>query len=431
MFFYLPEGLDLSFLPPLRRPAAEWFLHKLFIQKTHRKLKKNDFIKMHSKILIRFMGAPHYVKIIKSLIKHGIILKSANYVKGKHSYGYRLTDSFCCRKHHRLEVTNKPLMKKIIKRQTEREYFWSDIHFWLKMNMKNHLTITSQSFKHKEDMLSVQRIIDGDFFASVCQYGRFHTNITNLRKSLRNDLRLDGKKIVEMDISNSQPLMLFILAKDFISNKGKLSGINAYPVSKQHQDSIVDNTPPLCLHFCEEYNCIKNNKEDANSLPDDLCLYGTLCETGRLYEHLMTLMEVNSNKRNKFKKDCFKKIFYCRNEHQNNKWSKLFENEFPSVMQVIKELKKKDYRHAPQLMQRVESDFMIHRVCGRIKNEYPDMRIITIHDSILSAGANMAIIKKIMEEEFSKMGVYPKLKEPRWFPSDDEIKPLVYLMKEN
>ena len=109
----------------------------------------------------------------------------------------------------------------------------------------------------------------------------------------------------------------------------------------------------------------------------------------------------------------------------------MFENEFPTVMKVIRELKKKDYRHAPQLMQRVESDFMIHRVCGRIKNEYPEMRIITIHDSILSAGANMAIIKKIMEEEFSKMGVFPKLKEPRWFPSDDEIKPLVYLMKEN
>ena len=51
-------------------------------------------------------------------------------------------------------------------------------------------------------------IEDGYYHASVDDYGRFHTNITNLKRELRSVLRVSGRPFWELDIKGSQMLFL-------------------------------------------------------------------------------------------------------------------------------------------------------------------------------------------------------------------------------
>jgi hypothetical protein len=62
-----------------------------------------------------------------------------------------------------------------------------------------------------ESQVAVELIRAGEWRFDVDDYGRVHTNITNLKRSLRKYLSVRGRRLVNVDIASSQPLFLALL----------------------------------------------------------------------------------------------------------------------------------------------------------------------------------------------------------------------------
>ena len=64
---------------------------------------------------------------------------------------------------------------------------------------------------YRDDLFNCLRLKDRDFRFSTCAYGRVHTNVTNLAEYLRKYISINGQKLYELDIANSQPYFLALL----------------------------------------------------------------------------------------------------------------------------------------------------------------------------------------------------------------------------
>ena len=86
----------------------------------------------------------------------------------------------------------------------------------------------------------IRRIAEGDFFSIPDRYGRFHSNLTNLKKTLRPFLRYRDSELVNLDIANSQPMVFCLLLVNLLSNNGKLNNLIDYEFSESSNPYAID-----------------------------------------------------------------------------------------------------------------------------------------------------------------------------------------------
>ena len=109
------------------------------------------------------------------------------------------------------------------------------------------------------------------------------------------------------------------------------------------------------------------------------------------------------------KNELFKVLF--GSNHLKSRMKDVFKELFPSVAEVIRVHKTKDYRFLPRLLQNIEANFIINGVCRRLMVEMQDAPVYTIHDSILTIRPFVEPIRQIMVEEFARLGLTPTLHE--------------------
>jgi hypothetical protein len=203
--------------------------------------------------------------------------------------------------------------------------------------------------------------------------GRVFTNLTSLPRELRPYLRYEGKSLVEIDISNAQPLLL----------------IGDYPKDE-----------PERADFCK------------------------VVESGTFYEELDKPLKkpFGMQKRDLLKKAVYIQIFFGR-IYRNDKGEKIgliakaFAQQFPALDKIIDGIKENDYRALSRILQTREAKIMISRVIGRIMRDSPFF-VQTIHDSLLLLPENVEGAKEIMIEEFQKeLGVTPNIKTKGYGPT--------------
>jgi hypothetical protein len=401
MHVYIPEGLDLDFLPKQSIPAAQWFVASVYMQKTMRKLSKDSFVPMQSVILRRWMGNK-YKKLLSDLATKGIVECDNVKVIGRKSLGYRLTSHYRSQTHRRIVLSGHVMNKRLVAWKEEQECHWSNIHQKL-YKWLTQVELTCSPRRCPNQSLSITRIHDQDFFFKVDPYGRVHTNLTNLKGSLRKYLRVHDQPLVEIDLSNSQPLMLCVLANNLIRNNYKLESINSYlnfQTPKKQPNKHPPSHSPLCVPFLGT----------AKNTPD-LEEYQTLCEQGLLYEHLRQLTNTPGTEIKRLKKRVISRCLYCKNRDQDNDLFKTFERRFPTLGKVIRTVKREQgYRQLPRLLQRIEADLVIHRVCARLAYDYPEIPLYTIHDSIMTTAPNVDTVARVLKEECLTLGIAASLK---------------------
>ena len=204
---------------------------------------------------------------------------------------------------------------------------------------------------------SIQAIIDGYLDFTVDDFaGRVHTNFSRLKRELKRHLRIEGQRPVEIDIKNSQPTFLAIVA----------------------WQNAVD--------------------EPA---------YHTLCEQGRLYDWLA---EKGGWTRAYVKEELMAKAFFSKNRY-TNAVKRLFNAEFPGIAALIEKIKAKDHTKLAQVLQRAEAQYMIHGVCETIRKVRPNVPVVTIHDSILTAPDCVEYVLQTMRD-----GLQSIRSRPGWRP---------------
>jgi hypothetical protein len=309
--------------------------------------------------VLQQMYGKHYARYIEFLIDEGVIKLIANKQVGKTSRRYKLNLDFIRgEKIKRYYFYDKFLRKKIDSRKLEttftslldttilkevREKLVRDLDFVsldcqksLKYLLSIKNNITSESFI--KNFLSITNIDNKEIFFKFDGYGRFHTNFTILKKYIRqNFLKIDNSDVFELDIQNSQPFFLTILMKNEYKDK---------------------------------------------QMPQGLINFIGLVNNNIFYDDFKGKESKYIKDRDTSKKFIYKVLF---GTNQDTKINRMFKEHYPEVFDFIVSYKKKNGSHKTlsHKLQRMESDFLFNVVIYEIMALYPDVRIVTVHDSIM------------------------------------------------
>lgn len=204
-------------------------------------------------------------------------------------------------------------------------------------------------FKNK---ISIDAIRDSSLYYCKDEYGRLHTNYTNLKKSVRNNfLTINGEEIVGLDIKNCQPKLLakLMLEREKVLSKEQECFIQ----------SVRDNT------FYDSFKHLDISKDDV-------------------------------------KKIVFQ-IFFGKNIREKNNIA--FNTVWPGIWHWIVRLKreKKDHRYLSHLLQSMESDLIYNKICYEIKQQDPSIVMFTVHDGLYFAKKHLHIVQPIFDKYESQI----------------------------
>jgi len=331
----------------------------------------NDEVPLSSKITREKYGE-NYKFYIDYLVEKQIIHLYKNYVKGKRTrlykfnknilngeiVGYKNHDKFLIKKYlktfGRLDSNNNS--DKIdyeVKEKLVKYLFSGELEKESTEYLLNILKVDKEVYlrnKHSIDCINQKQI-----FFHFDNFGRMHTNFTNLKSIIRkNCLYIDGEKSQEIDIKNSQPLFLNKLIQDYKST----------------------------FEFNEE----------------ELQLYQYLTMGGKFYNYLTDNLQIENKK--KLKDDVYKVLF---GRNFPNSFEKKFSKLFPSIYNFIKFYKKTtgNYKNLSYKLQELESDLIFNNIVKEIITKYPNMPIITVHDSILCGNSSLPLVSDIFNEKLS------------------------------
>jgi hypothetical protein len=291
---------------------------------------------------------------IKYLLDNNILELKKNYLKGKNSRVYSLCNDILTDKIGRYRNSDKTLLKKYVNRYYQFEIDNNDL---ISPDIKDKLILDLYSVKieyeksiffltslkdedisiYNRNRYSVDSINENHIFYHFDHFGRMHSNYTILKTFLRkNCLLIGGEETCEIDIKNSQPLFLSKLIKD----------IESRWVNK-----------------------------------DELDLFTILVRNGNYYQYLIDNLGLKDKSE---AKEMTYKVFFGKN-HQNSKWDNMFKDLFPTIHHFIKLYKREhnDYKVLAYTLQRMESKLIFEDIIRTIMIINPDIKIVTVHDSII------------------------------------------------
>lgn len=319
-------------------------------------------VSLSSEVLRKWYGT-YYNYYLDFLIDNDILIKDKSYFVGMKCNTYVLNERYYDKGINiftRYKNDNSFILKKWKEKQLEFEIQSLNdtriINPWVKRRLIDDLYHVEIDFNgasecllemynngkldsdksYLKNLLSIESIQDGTLFYVEDDFGRLHTNFTVLKKVLRNEyVRIDGDEVCELDIPNSQPTFLSILLKE----RG------------------FDKQYPLEYSFYK--SCVKD---------------------GIIYDMLASELNISRD-------EAKKKLFYIlfgRNVWNSN-CDKAFKKLFPEVFQwmVVEKDVMKDHRTIAHQLQKKESRLVFDNIIYRLKNEIPDIKLFTVHDSIL------------------------------------------------
>ena len=331
--------------------------------------KKDNRFNLSSTILKEKYGY-QYNYYISYLKEHKLIYLIQDYKAGRNARIYNLNPRIFNSPISRYKNEDQVLIKKYLNKLS---FYETDTNNLIPMDIKNKLVqdlysvqiefdrsiFYLDSLKHEDidiynrNKYSVESINDKHIFYHFDSFGRLHTNFTILKGFIRkNCLLIDGETTSEIDISNSQPLFLTKLIKD------------------------------TRTHWVNE---------------DEYELFKGLTISGKYYQYLME--QLNLSHRNEAKEITYK-VFFGRNQ-KNSSVDMKFEQLFPTIHNFIKLYKKEynDYKILAYDLQKAESKLIFGRVIRKIINMYPEVKLITVHDSIIIPKKYFSQISELFKSE--------------------------------
>lgn len=316
-----------------------------------------------------------YNYYINYLVENNVILMLTNYKAGTRARVYALSETILRGKIIRYRNSDKVLLKKYknkisqveegglenplidndIKAKLVDDLFYIQIQFDRSIFYLDSLKNEDNDI-YNRNKYSVECINDKHIFYHFDNYGRFHTNFTILKSFIRkNCLMIDGQITTEIDIPNSQPLFLFKLINDIKST---------WVVS------------------------------------DELNLFEVIVKNGSYYQYLIDNLSLNNKSQ---AKDITYKVFFGRN-YKNCKSSNLFRSIFPTIYNFICLYKKEmgSYKSLAYELQKIESNFIFNKLIRKISIINPDIRIVTVHDSIIIDNQYKELVYSIFRTELDQ-----------------------------
>ena len=444
VYWEIPSSVDLKgFLekyPPtfVARPKIDYFYS--IIEHLSNGMDEQDldanagFINMNAEKMQKFNH--NYKLYLEHLRKHGFIRTDMKYIPGKKSKAFLLN----AYKKHQAEVTRIPIIDFVI-RKKKRAEIQIDLNNNKKTEKKyQHITkwfnsklqIDAESAKKMIEAMypeqtggirgtkkgkpsdwakrykaiyAINKFANQEFYYSVDDnVGRFLSNLTNIKREIRNFITYDGQKLVNVDIKNSQPLFsTLLLHKTFYEKKSELLNFYTFPSFLQLL------LPPLSSNTTNHSSSttIIMLVESLKKLTGKgFGEYENYVNSGEFYKKLAKAVypDLPYNKQNM--KTMIFTILFSNNRFMGQVGAQSkrdFKAHFPNVYEIFRLIKVKNHRALAHLLQRIESRIMIDAVTSRIAKERPNLPFFTIHDSIATIEGSIEYVTLIVKEEVEKL----------------------------
>lgn len=360
--------------------------------------KNNNSVPLNQSFLAKILGVSN--SLCSSMV-HDLVDNEIIEVVKLHNHGYNSTHYAIPEKYRQLisiSVKRKEVkvLTQIMKRRDDvNNTFLASKNGHLYMNYIANISITNistifQSISNKYVLLpnmdntvklklidrektNVERIEKGDYWLKrPDEKSRVYCNLSILHREYRKYLHYKGKTLKCVDIRCSQPSLAGMMIKQRLLQNGQV-------------------------------------------IPKELETYLKACTSGQFYELFMEGDELLEENRKQFKQDFFKAVFFSRVTKRNNKLKKKFIDKFPTIYNIICEMKggiqdKKDRTFAEfaKELQRFEASIIVDKVNIPMLQE--GYGCYNIYDSIVSHDdATLIEATRRITEEFEKLGFTPKI----------------------
>ena len=343
-FNYKNQNLKVSYIVDI--------IHNLILKYYFKK--ENKFNLMSTILKEKYGHLYNYY--IDYLVDNNILEMLVNYKAGRNARIYKINDKILKGPIKRYLNKDNILLKKYrnkvsqveeaglknkmidddVKAKLVDDLFYIDIQFDRSIFYLDNLNNQDIDI-YNRNKYSVECINDKHIFYHFDNYGRMHTNFTILKSFIRkNCLLINGEETYEIDINNSQPLFL---------------------------TKIITDTDTKWVKE-EEFELFK---------------YLTL--NGRYYQYVMDYLKTTDKGD---VKEMTYKVLFGKNA-SNSKADKVFQELFPSIHYFIKLYKRehKDYKILAYELQRAESNLIFNKIIKEIMIYYPEIKMVTVHDSII------------------------------------------------
>jgi hypothetical protein len=253
---YVPDTFDAAIHLPdeLSHLAdyARFLLHRINVARVHLR-RGNCLVYLKHDYLAKFMPRGTFTAIRDALEEAGVISVRKFCVPSEMSYGYRL-----CPPHDQgffhYQTTTKRLIDKI---RAWRAREFRDVRLRLRRDLRRLVkaitidetaalsSVRGHPFERSAQVAMIQRIVHGNFFTVADRFGRFHTNLTNLKATLRPFLRYRHSHLVDLDLANSQPMIFCLLLVNLLSNEEQLDNLIDY--------SFAETSNPYYIEIDQDY----------------------------------------------------------------------------------------------------------------------------------------------------------------------------------
>jgi hypothetical protein len=373
----------------------------------HVRKDENEDTPLRSEYLRRLV--PYAERYLNGLMDLGIIQRSPYYIPKEVSYRYNFTPEYQSR-YISLPLNNAKMIFRIRNAYMELgkeavRMIWgyaNQVKYLKQLTLADGWKELVESFKadinqYNALLASAMRIVNGDIFYSIdSTEGRFHSNITNMKKELRQFLRINGEPLINIDIKNSQPYLSTII----LTYPSKVAWLTKNPAF-----SMLLQTLKV-------------------SLTEDVKKYIYLVASGQFYEYLIQefAKEGLILTRSETKIQVLR-ILFSRNrmpkDEVNRKARQIFMKSFPTVHRIFSKVRGRDqgtkFENSNRfaiLLARIESYLLLDVIVKRINKELPKAIIMTIHDSIMTGilTNDVESVSKIMIQELTFfVGFRPKI----------------------
>lgn len=452
---FIPENLNLEELIRTNPPQIPSFHIDYLVYMTgllieiplREKDTVMDYVPIYSVLVQRRVR--NYRMYIDYLIDNGIIEEDRQYIIGSKARAFRYTGSYLTATKAR--ILNKPTLLKSLSEFKEINYSFNSSNYdsvTLKSSLeadKSDLTHVSKWLNHKLTIdydsalefliqLREEERLDPEIKkcdlrfqlrqAALLKFhkgiflpnedstaGRLHSALTQLKGVLRPFIRYDGKRLVAVDIVNSQPYLAISLLNPFRYDTNNISNL------------IININPK---NDFLQYPIMLVKTVEAASIAHNTKLYVDLVTSGSFYEEFGLMLKKegiidekldDKETRGKAKNATFSALFNSNNAISFCKEMNIFKRTFPEVYAVFKMVKlgKGHHNTLAILLQSLEALLILHKACKILTDENPNVPILTLHDSIITTEGNEEYVYTVMKNVLTEaIGVPPVLKIERW-----------------
>jgi len=410
LMFILPESFDPHEMLPteLRRFSddARHFVSTIMRKTSRGHVDRDGNVRLAAKYLRRIMNFREYAHVIEAMLDRGVINR-ASYQVGVKLFGYRLSERFVNDKHVRVAATDRRLIGRLeafyAEQARERRSRMQPVHEALERHQqrlsidRDHAAEVLMRLPPKSNPWDSQNVLirdieDKHFRLSIGTYGRVFNNISALKRELRQALRLGKDPLSNVDIRCCQPALLGRLAQE--------AAIQQAAATQQAAAGQQAAADAACNYDVQ--------------IGGDIGNFSRLVKNGGFYEFLMSNLQNRS--RPVLTRDDVKKRFMAdilaKQGNYPSVVEAVFREHFPTVHRFIRKVNRDGAEHANliRLLQRAESDLVIGIVAADLSVRWPQMFMLTLHDSIFATGQDIPFVVEAFEAAFHRNGYSMSLK---------------------